>query len=243
MDFHRCQSSLLADVARVREVMLASARDSGATIIDSHFHEFSPQGISGVVVITESHFAVHTWPEYGFAAVDIFTCGKSIDFDRAIAVLEEGFQASVVSMGHPVERGTMPSPTPHTADGPTSSVTSWREKFEREQAGNLFAMIDVEGCAPRPSVEAVRAFLSSARELLGITSDAEPSIQGTDDGPFIVFTLAGANAVVSGRIANATRYAYISVMSSAFFEPSVIAATAIRHLSGTRYSFHVGINP
>ena len=69
--------------------MLAAAEQVGATVIDHIFHQFSPQGVTGVVAIAESHLCVHTWPEYGYAAVDIFTCGESFDPSEAARLLIE----------------------------------------------------------------------------------------------------------------------------------------------------------
>ena len=59
-------------------------------MIGATFHAFQPQGVSGVVVISESHFAVHAWPEHDYAAVDIFTCGDTIDFQTAETALRRG---------------------------------------------------------------------------------------------------------------------------------------------------------
>jgi spermidine synthase len=73
------------DVAGIERDMVAAAQKAGATVINSTFHHFSPWGVSGVVVIQESHLAIHTWPEYGYAAVDLFTCGEMdawISFDH-----------------------------------------------------------------------------------------------------------------------------------------------------------------
>lgn len=58
-------------------------------MLDESFHQFAPQGVSGVVVIAESHFFIHTWPEYGYAAVDIFTCGDSVRLEAAAELLME----------------------------------------------------------------------------------------------------------------------------------------------------------
>jgi S-adenosylmethionine decarboxylase len=58
--------------------MVSAAKEANATIIDISFREFNPFGISGLIVIAESHLTIHTWPEYGYAAVDIFTCGDVI---------------------------------------------------------------------------------------------------------------------------------------------------------------------
>lgn len=73
--------------------MLATAKVAKATIVGSHFHQFSPFGVSGVVVIAESHLAIHTWPEYGYAAIDIFTCGETLGTDVAAQYLVEKFQS------------------------------------------------------------------------------------------------------------------------------------------------------
>ena len=73
--------------------MCNAAERSNATIINVSFHHFSPYGVSGVVVIQESHLAIHTWPEYGYAAIDIFTCGDTVDPWVAYECLKESLQA------------------------------------------------------------------------------------------------------------------------------------------------------
>lgn len=73
--------------------MEAAAQACGATVIQSLIHHFNPIGVSGVVVIAESHLAIHTWPEHGFAAVDIFTCGEQIDPSIAVAHLKSALGA------------------------------------------------------------------------------------------------------------------------------------------------------
>jgi len=78
-EFADCDSQKLADVDFIEDCMNEAVRKSGATIIDSIFHKYNPQGVSGVVVIAESHLSIHTWPEYNYAAVDFFTCGDSVD--------------------------------------------------------------------------------------------------------------------------------------------------------------------
>ena len=73
--------------------MLEAATRSGATIINSVFHHFSPFGVSGVIVIQESHLAIHTWPEYRYAAVDLFTCGDSVNPWVSYESLKTAFEA------------------------------------------------------------------------------------------------------------------------------------------------------
>jgi S-adenosylmethionine decarboxylase len=75
-ELYGCNGSLIEDVDAIRQRMLAAAEVIGATVVGEVFHHFSPQGVSGVVVIAESHLSVHTWPESSYVAVDIFTCGN-----------------------------------------------------------------------------------------------------------------------------------------------------------------------
>lgn len=96
-----CNPSLLKNLEEVRDALVSAAKQAKATIIDLSFHEFSPYGISGMVVIAESHFSIHTWPEYGYAAVDIFTCGDVIKPEVAVDYLIKRFESkspSVVEM-------------------------------------------------------------------------------------------------------------------------------------------------
>ena len=74
-----CDAVALTDVDTVREMMVGAAKASRATIMEVAFHRFQPQGVSGVVVLAESHISIHTWPETGYAAMDFYTCGDHTD--------------------------------------------------------------------------------------------------------------------------------------------------------------------
>jgi S-adenosylmethionine decarboxylase proenzyme len=84
---------LLTDVSEVERVMIAATKAAKATVIDSVFHRFQPCGVSGIVVIAESHLSIHTWPEYKYAAVDVFTCGNSTNPQKAFEVLKKEFKS------------------------------------------------------------------------------------------------------------------------------------------------------
>ncbi len=78
-EYYGCDPQILNGLESVKKRMLEAASRCGAAVLESSFHYFLPQGVSGVVVIAESHLAIHTWPEYKYAAVDIFTCGTTVD--------------------------------------------------------------------------------------------------------------------------------------------------------------------
>ncbi|MGY8953288.1 MAG: adenosylmethionine decarboxylase [Flavobacteriales bacterium] len=89
MEFHECEPQRLDDLTLLKTTMSEAAIASGATIIKSVFHQFSPQGVTGVVVVAESHLAIHTWPEKNYAAVDYFTCNENMDYKKAFNIIAE----------------------------------------------------------------------------------------------------------------------------------------------------------
>ena len=98
VELRDCNSEILKSLERVRNAMVSAAKEAKATIIDVSFHEFNPFGISGVVVIAESHLTIHTWPEYDYAAIDIFTCGDIIKPEEAASYLIKQFECKNPSM-------------------------------------------------------------------------------------------------------------------------------------------------
>jgi S-adenosylmethionine decarboxylase proenzyme len=97
LDFYDCNKRLLNDVAKMKTILLGAAEVMGATIVDHSFTRFDPKGVSGVVIIAESHLAVHTWPEYGYVAVTFETCGNRIRPWKALPYLKTQLGAKRVS--------------------------------------------------------------------------------------------------------------------------------------------------
>ena len=93
IELYGCDAKILDDVTLVEDLLVHAAQKAGATVIDSLLHRFAPQGVSGVVVIAESHLAIHTWPEYEYAALDVFTCGDKVDPQDCLNYLKVGFKA------------------------------------------------------------------------------------------------------------------------------------------------------
>ena len=97
LELYDCSAEALHSLESVKNAMVEAAKRAEATIIDVVFHEFNPFGISGVVVIAESHLSIHTWPEHRYAAVDIFSCGETLKPAEAANYLVEQFGASRAS--------------------------------------------------------------------------------------------------------------------------------------------------
>ena len=74
-----CHPATLSDIDGIAGMMIAAAKAARATVMESAFHRFEPQGVSGTVILAESHLSIHTWPEKGYAAMDFYTCGDHTD--------------------------------------------------------------------------------------------------------------------------------------------------------------------
>jgi S-adenosylmethionine decarboxylase proenzyme len=116
-EFYDCNSNVLNNVERIEEVMTEAAIHCGATVVEKNFHHFSPYGVSGVVIISESHLAIHTWPEYGYAAVDLFTCGTSCDPNLAYDYLREHLSCGSAFYSE-LKRGLMNLTTQQMVESP-----------------------------------------------------------------------------------------------------------------------------
>ena len=89
VEYYNCDKELLKNHEAIEEFMNQAAREANATIVTSCFHKFNPWGVSGAVIIQESHLTIHTWPEYGYASVDLFTCGDTVNPWDAFKYLEK----------------------------------------------------------------------------------------------------------------------------------------------------------
>ena len=94
IDLYDGDPEILDDAQAIERLMVEAAEGADATVIHTAFHQFSPKGVSGVVVVQESHLAIHTWPEWGFAAIDIFTCGDQMAPWRACDYLQKALKAA-----------------------------------------------------------------------------------------------------------------------------------------------------
>ena len=106
LELMECRRDLLDDLSFVQEALVEAARAMGATVVGQTFHKFAPQGVTGVVAIAESHLCIHTWPEHGYAAVDVFTCGDNVDPHIAAQELAARFESGDSSVTE-LQRGVL----------------------------------------------------------------------------------------------------------------------------------------
>lgn len=107
LDLYGCDPEILNDPQYLQSLLRQTALDLECTVVEEVFHTFAPHGVSGVVVIAESHLAVHTWPEHGYAAVDLFTCSEATRLSALADLLRVRFEATHIEY-HEKARGILP---------------------------------------------------------------------------------------------------------------------------------------
>ncbi len=116
-EFFECDPNTLNSMDKVEKYMVDAALECGATIVQKCFHMFNPYGVSGVVIISESHLAIHTWPELGYAAVDLFTCGSKCDPKVAYEFLKNKFSSKRANFTE-LKRGIISKETMKVSERP-----------------------------------------------------------------------------------------------------------------------------
>ena len=91
LDMWGCDERI-GEPSSVREAIEQAALASGASVLETHVHAFSPHGVTGVAILAESHLAVHTWPEYGYLAADLFSCGRGVRTAGVVDVFKQWFR-------------------------------------------------------------------------------------------------------------------------------------------------------
>ncbi len=98
VEYYDCNPKVLDEIEIIEAAMLEATEKMQATKVAHKFHQFAPQGVSGVVIIEESHLSIHTWPEYGYAAVDFYSCGNKVNPHIGVKVLQKYLQTDNVNV-------------------------------------------------------------------------------------------------------------------------------------------------
>lgn len=114
IELYECDPEILNSPEQIEEIMKRSAIESGATIVSVNTNMFNPFGVSGVVVIAESHITIHTWPEHNYAAVDVFTCGTTVQPWVVKDIMEQALKAKRCSTME-LKRGLFDTPVAYKA--------------------------------------------------------------------------------------------------------------------------------
>jgi S-adenosylmethionine decarboxylase len=243
VEFYDCDSHFLADAAAMKTLFIHAAEAAGAHVVDAVFHSFQPQGVSGVVVISESHFAVHAWPEHDYAAVDLFTCGEHIDFDRAIAELATGMSCGQWIISSFINRGILGAngverfvPVLESRDSRAFQL-SWRSRFDKSNARAISAAFDIYNCSgidPEEPGESLENFARSLMTELELESSGDWSFSSENDR-CCDFEQPISGGRLFGFYYPEPQVVYVDLFLNRFFDPRHAAEFAMSALGGGYY--------
>lgn len=251
IEYYECDNQVLLDKDLVEQALLKAAHDSGATIISSSFHRFSPQGVSGVVVIAESHFTVHAWPEHDYAAVDIFSCGENINIEIAVNTMKTAFQSQNVVISSDQNRGLFSKPvklqTPGREVWPADEgLISWKRKMAQIKPWGVLTSVDVYECEPEIAgdAEQIKNFVHQLCGTMSVNQIGEYQItpvsdSGATDG--LRFQQPLENGLISGYTASGSTAVYLDFFSCDLYEPRDVAEAAVSFFKGENYRLQVAL--
>jgi len=250
IEYYNCDRHRLLDRDFIEKAMLAAAKESGATIISSSFNSFEPQGVSGVVIIAESHFTVHAWPEHNYAAVDMFTCGD-IDLNKAVKSLQVSFGSDRTVISGDLSRGLIPDISGYDrvsdiGDSDSSYVFSWEKNPAGSAPWGVLSSVDINNCDPETirNAEKIERFVVELCDLIKMKRFGECRIVHFGEDEKVAgysMTQLIETSLVSGHFANASNTAYIDVFSCKFYEPREVAEFAVTYFKGSDYKLHISL--
>ncbi len=257
IEYYNCGRDLLLDKEKVEKAMLKAASGSGATVISSSFHNFQPQGVSGVVIIAESHFTVHAWPEHNYAAVDIFTCGDKIDLEAAIDSMKDSFKSENVVISSDQNRGLISRPfgrnnitketdIAHMVDNKDIFPISWEKEYARKNPWGVLTSVDIYMCDPDTirNADKIEQFVCELCDMIGMKRFGRCRIVhfGEDEKvEGFSMTQLIETSLISGHFANASNSAFIDIFSCKFYEPRKIAEFATLFFKGDNYKMQIAL--
>ncbi len=251
IEIYDAEEHILNSVEILKAGCLKVVRDSGATILDSSFRKFDPQGISGFIVIAESHFSIHTWPEHRYAAVDLFTCGTSIDYDAAIQSMGEVFQTDSIIVSADMARGVLGNNgverhTPVCEDSRYVYQLSWQDRFESSKAWGLSSSVDVYHCDPEKirDAEHIKRYVRELCERIEMKRFQDTVVVNFGEDERVAgfsMTQLIETSLISGHFANASNAAYIDIFSCKYYEPREAAEFTLEFFGGEHYQLQVAL--
>ncbi len=232
-----CDSEIIADSKAVESALLEAAEVSGAHIIESSFHYFAPQGVSGFVIISESHFSIHTWPEHDYAAVDVFTCGDTISPYVGIERLKKLLHAQDAQISADMWRGTSFNYTAKVAEQQGKTGSGDLEKlYIASQPYGIFCAIDLAVCTNTED-DASEKCLKALADVMHC--QAKNIDQKTfDRGNITVHSVFNMDSSIVIRRDKCSRSVHIDLFCKSYADPRICATTALDVFEAKSYKIH-----
>ena len=201
------------------------------------------------MVIAESHFTVHAWPEHDYAAVDIFTCGDNIDLEVAINSMKSSFESENVVISSDQNRGILSKPLEQKEIGQVIKQSevypiSWEKEVEKKDPWGVLTSIDIYKADPSiiRDAQKIKQFVYQLCEQIEMKRYGDCQIvHFGEDKKVAGFSMTQLieTSLISGHFANASNTVYLDVFSCKFYEPREVAEFAVSFFKGDHYKMQM----
>lgn len=259
LDYYDCDTDVLLNNKLLEEKLKDSAKIVWATIINSEFNTFEPQWVSWVVVLAESHFTIHTWPEYWYVAIDMFTCWN-MEMEKWIDLLTKVFKSKRVELVTDLKRwkATELEWKKWDYDKKSNKIVlaekwnNWEKEFEENNAWWITSSIDIYWCDPNiiRDSEWIKRYVKELCELIQMKTYWDTHIVHFWEDEKVAWysmTQLIEISLISGHFANATNAtnatnaAFLDIFSCKYYNPQVVADFTVRYFKGKYYKLNINM--
>lgn len=247
IEYYDCNTKNILDKDLLEKALLKAARNSGASIISSSFNQLEPQGVSGVVIIAESHFTIHTWPEHDYAAVDMFSCADHIDLAKAVDSIKQSLSAKNTVISSDLNRGFIKKAfEQYDMKDLKNHQISWKTEFEKGNLWGMSSSVDIYNSDSKiiRDKKKIEEFIHKLCDLLGMRRFGECQIVDFGEDERIAgfsMTQLIETSLISGHFANASNTAYLDIFSCKEYEPREAAEFATEFFKGEYYKLQISL--
>lgn len=246
LDLYNCDKDILRDLKILEKTLIDSAKVIWATVIKSEFHEFKPQWISWVVVLAESHITIHSWPEYGYAAVDIFACWD-MNFKKWVDLLKNILKPKSLEIVTDLKRWIISEFKNDLKKDRlfyNDEKINWQTQFIKSNAWWIATSVDIFWCDSE-KIRDAKLIKKYVRELCKLIKMkrfwSTEVVNFWEDERVAWFSMTQLieTSLISWHFANQTNAAYLDIFSCKYYDPAVMAEFTLKFFGGKYYKINV----
>jgi len=250
IDYYECDTNVLLNKELLEKILIDSAKSIWATIISSHFHNFEPQWVSWVVILSESHFTIHSWPEYNYVAIDMFACWD-MQFEKGMKLLSKAFKTKKINIIDDNKRwliinNNLLFPKRINKKILEENNNNWKKSFEENNAWWIASSIDIYWCNPKliRNTDVIKEYVNKLCKLIEMKTFWKTNVVhfGEDEKvAWFSMTQLIETSLISGHFANASNTAYIDIFSCKYYSPSIVANFTIDFFKWEYFKLNVNM--
>jgi len=241
IDYYMCDREILSDPWLLENTLIEAAKAIWATVITSNFHNFEPQWVSWVVILSESHFTIHSWPEYWYAAIDMFACWN-MQFEKGITLLTNIFKSKKIKIVTDQKRWLATNEiSPLILQRQNNN---WEKEFKDKNAWWIQTSVDIYWCKSEliRDKNIIKKYVKELCKLIEMKTFWETNVVhfGEDEKvAWFSMTQLIETSLISGHFANASNVAYIDIFSCKYYNPSVVANFTLDFFKWQYYKLNI----